>query len=302
MADINLLPQDLRHKKESKERKPAEARVEFVHHQEQGQPLEPPAQKSKQEPIEQKIKNIQSKQSRLKLSSIIKKIKNLPQALKNLTAKPLDQKQDFKKKSGGLSVDLLKEEITLQRSPKPELIKLFITATIIALITTGIVFAYKYQYKNIKEKIAQLQKESSDLDQKSSSLERAAQSLVKDSDKLIRTVDILLKNRIDWLAFLAQIENITLKDIYYTNLKASSLSSISISARAKSMEDALLQVKIFKNSSDFVAGVELKNMSVEEETVTMEKDGTEESFINSFVDFSFEFNVQPAWIIKNRQS
>ncbi|MFH1712607.1 MAG: hypothetical protein ABH896_00250, partial [Candidatus Jacksonbacteria bacterium] len=208
------------------------------------------------------------------------------------------EKEAPKPKEAGLSIDLLKEGMALQRSPKPELIKLFIIAVIITLSSGGVLFYYKARYKHMQANIDVLGQDIQNLDAELADLQ-AKQDSLRDSDKLIEAVYVLLKNRVNWLAFLKEIENKTLKTVYYTQLGAEDLNKISITARAQSIEDSLKQINIFKTSSDFAEDVVLAKMDIKEEKISKEESEETEAVAVSIIEFSFEFKVNPEWIAKN---
>lgn len=316
MEDINLLPKDLRHKAEGKIT--SEKTVGFVY------PKKTEASTIEQEDLpkkqniflDQNVKQkeqahgakdagnidaqVQAKPSKIQRALLIfKKIKISD--LKKILHQEKDKKA-AKPQESGLSVDLLKEAVTLRRSSKPELLKFFIIAAIITLSFVGAMFYYKSKYQHIKADVDGLGLEIQNLNAELADLQ-AKQASLRDADKLIGAVYVLLKNRVNWLAFLKEIENRTLKTVYYTQLKAEGLNKISITARAKSIEDGLKQINIFKASSEFAQDVVLAEMDIQEEDASkiggIEDLEEPEKISVSVAEFSFDFTVNPEWIAKN---
>lgn len=307
MEDINLLPKDLRPKEKGKSKAPSEKAVDFIY------PKKTSANKIEIEdlPKKQIVKDAGKPDKDAKLTSkpgqnfIKNKIQSALLIFKKLKISDLKklphrkkEKEAPKLKETGLSIDLLKEEISLRRSPKPELIKLFIIAAIVTLSFIGVLFYYKARYKRIQANIETLGLEIQNLDAELADLQ-AKQDSLRNSDKLIEAVYVLLKNRVNWMAFLKEIENKTLKTVYYTQLEAKDLNKISVTARAKSMEDCLKQINIFKASSDFAKDVVLARMDIKEEKINKEDSEETEVAAASIIEFSFEFKVNPEWIVKN---
>lgn len=298
MEDINLLPKDLRPKEEEKRKAPSEKTVDFIYpnikQKEQGKPAKDaglPVAKFADKPSALKQDSIKNKiQSALLIFKKFK-ISDLKKILRHRK-----EKEAPKSKETGFSVDLLKGAIAAQRSPKPELIKFLCFAAIITAFFIGALFYYKTRYNRMQAKVDSLGLEIQNLDAELADL-RAKQDSLRNSDKLIEAVYVLLKNRINWLAFLKEIENKTLKTVYYTQLEAKTLDQITITAQAQSIKDCLKQINIFKISSDFAHNVVLGDMKVKQEKT----EGSEETepVSVSMIEFDFDFAVNPEWIAKN---
>ena len=313
MEDINLLPEDLRPKEEEKRKAPSERSIDFIYPQK----VNPPKKQKEQSSMAKdagspafakatagKTDKDAKLTSKSKQDFIKNKIQVLLAIFKKFKISDLKKLLHHKKKTEapepkkvGLSFDLLKGAIATQRSTKPELIKLFVIAVIITAFFIGALFYYKARYNRTQANIDSLGLEMQNLDAELADLQ-AKQDSLRDSDKLIEAVYVLLKNRVNWLAFLKEIENKTLKTAYYTQLEAKDMNKISLTARAQSMEDCLKQINIFKASSDFAQDVVLAKMDIKGEKINKE-DSEETEAAASIIEFSFEFKVNPEWIAKN---
>jgi len=241
-----------------------------------------------------------------KAKALIEKLKRQAKpAFLSITEKLNLSKEKAKntvKHSKGIDLDLLKEDVKMQRSLKSEIVKLSIIIGVTIFLIAGVFSFYYYQTVQAQEELNSIEEELINLDQTISSLKAQGASL-QDSNDLIQSVYFLLKSRIDWLAFLKQIEELTLKQVFYTNLRAEGLQSVSLSGRAEQMEDAVLQMEIFKKATDFVQDFKTKSLELKEETVTVESAEQEtiqlqeekETYTSSFVEFAFNFKVNPKW-------
>jgi flagellar biosynthesis regulator FlaF len=161
---------------------------------------------------------------------------------------------------------------------------------------------YQYKYDEAKDKTDRFKQEIEIFDKELASLQ-ARQDKIKDSLKMVNAVNVLFETRIDWLSFLKEIEKRTLKSVYYTELKAQGIDNVFLRGRAKTTEDGLVQMKVFRTASEFMQDVAVKNFAVREEEVTVQKTGegtegekTEEIQKKSFVEFEVEFKVNPEWL------
>lgn len=298
MPSINLLPEDLRKKEKQHQHKESQKpEVEFVHQKDEAPattspPKSLPSSLPKEKAKRQSLGDLLVRWFKPKFAKNAGKKQNLFANLKRIF-----RKEESKEKKGEeqISVNLLREELVLQRSIKPELIKLGILMVAILMLTYGVGFYFKSLQNKEEVKLKEIETLLTGL-QEQESLINAQKEKTRKVRELTGAVDLLISQRVDWSKFFNALEQRTLKTVYFTNLSAYDLSNVQVSARAKSMEDARLQFQLLRDSPGFSTNVILVSINPEEETVTEEGGGSTKV---SFVDFSFAFTVNPEWLKKN---
>lgn len=264
--NINLLPDDL----QSKERFKSDLKTE-----------------SKPNDADETGKEQKRKTSVKKTESVFrrfgKEIKKLTRAKKKQMLSP--------EKSG---TELLTEEVLGPRSVKRELIQLGGIVFAFVLLFFGVYEYYEWRIQKVQTATRAAQEENVRLD---GEIARARKDLdsSKQAADIVAAIDAILQKRTDWNAILARLESFTLKTVYYTGFRGEGDGTIELTARAKTLEDALLQIKILKNAGDFVSSVDVDEFSLTQEKITIVGEANKEGVAASFVEFPLSITLADDW-------
>ena len=196
-----------------------------------------------------------------------------------------------------VDVNLLREEISLQRSLKPEIIKLLALTGLLLVLTYLVGFYFQSRQGALQDELAKLEEQLTNLNAQQAAIIAQGEKLKQRND-YIDAVYALVKSRVNWSLFLEAVEKRTFNTVYYSSLSAGDLGNVVVSAKAQTITDALAQVKFFEKDTDFAKDVKLVSLSPRqvEEAIPGEEKQTR---ILSFVDFSFSFAVNPEWLEKS---
>ena len=196
-----------------------------------------------------------------------------------------------------MDVNLLREEISLQRSLKPEIIKLLALTGLLLVLTYLVGFYFQSRQGALQDELAKLEEQLTNLNAQQAAIIAQGEKLKQRND-YIDAVYALVKSSVNWSLFLEAVEKRTFNTVYYSSLSAGDLGNVVVSAKAQTITDALAQVKFFEKDADFAKDVKLVSLSPRqvEEIIPGEEKQTR---ILSFVDFSFSFAVNPEWLEKS---
>jgi len=209
-----------------------------------------------------------------------------------------------KEKMESLNVELLTEEIVGLPNPKPYLFLIGVIAGFIVAVGIGIRYFYYYQTRqliitNIQEekRLAILNEAIVSLRQKEKSFSQAV--------TIIETIDALLERRVNWLDVLEKIESLTLRSVYFTDMRFDKGGIVVVKLRVQTLEDALLQIKILQSEKDFVKEVKTENINVAEREITrITNPGSttqekSEIFTVTYIDVPITLTINESWFQRN---
>ena len=154
---------------------------------------------------------------------------------------------------------------------------------------------YEWRIKKIQTATQAAEEENARLDVEIARAHKDLERTKKTAD-VVSTIDVILQHRTDWNSILARLESLTLSTVYYTEFTSGGDGSIELKARAKTPEDALLQIQVLKNADDFVASVEVEEFMVTEEQITVVGSEKKESVTASFVEFPLSLTLADDWL------
>ncbi len=191
-------------------------------------------------------------------------------------------------------VELLTEDVLGPRSVRRELLALFGIVFAFIVVFAFVFMYYEWRIQKIQTATLIVMEESAQLDIK---IARAKKELERGRQTagIVATIDAALAHRVDWNEIFARIESLTLKTVYYTNFASEEDGLLKLTARAKTPEDAQLQILVFRNAEDFIESVVVEEFSVEEETITVLGDENGEQVVSSFVEFPMTIALSQDW-------
>ena len=122
---------------------------------------------------------------------------------------------------------------------------------------------------------------------------------------IIETIDALLERRVNWLDVLEKIESLTLRSVYFTDMRFDKGGIVVVKLRVQTLEDALLQIKILQSEKDFVKEVKTENINVAEREITrITNPGSttqekSEIFTVTYIDVPITLTINESWFQRN---
>ncbi len=283
--NINLLPKDLRSKEQFKSA-PSKLATESVIRE------SAPAQVLKKKDGQQKEKKFAISKFKKKISG--KKIEGLFTRFKAQIKKLTNSKKEQTPAPEKIGAELLTKEVLGPRSIRRELLSLGAIVTGFIFLFIGAYMYYEWRIQKIQTATAEAEDENANLD---ASISLAQKDLERSKQKadIVTTIEAILENRTDWNVILARMESLTLSAVYYTKFKSGGDGAIELTARAKTLEDALLQIQIFHNADNFIKSVDVREFSVTEEKIAPAGIENGESVTASFVEFPFSLTLRDDW-------
>src|SRR3990167_2963852 len=283
--NINLLPKDLQSKEQFKSA-PSKFETEPVIRE------IAPAQVLKEKDEPQKEKKLAIGKFEKKVS--VKKREGLLTRFRAQIKKLRNAKKGHAPASEKIGAELLTKEVLGPRSIRRELLSLVAIVTSFVFLFIGAYMYYEWRIQKIQTATNEAEDENARLD---ASIVLAQKDLEhsKQTADIVTTIDAILQNRTDWNAMLARMESLTLSAVYYTKFQSDGDGAIELTARAKTLEDALLQIQIFHNADNFIKSVDVDEFSVIEEQITPAGIENVESVTASFVEFPLSLTLADDW-------
>ena len=278
--NINLLPKDLQSKEQFKS---APSKFE----------TEPVIRESAPAPVlKEKEKKLAIGKFEKKLS--VKKREGLLTRFRAQIKTLMNAKKEHALAPEKIGAELLTKEVLGPRSIRRELLSLVAIVTSFVFLFIGAYMYYEWRIQKIQTATDEAENENTRLDA-SIALARKDLEHSKQTADIVTTIDAILQNRTDWNAMLARMESLTLSAVYYTKFQSDGDGAIELTARAKTLEDALLQIQIFHNADNFIKSVDVDEFSVIEEQITPAGIENVESVTASFVEFPLSLTLADDW-------
>jgi uncharacterized protein YfkK (UPF0435 family) len=325
MSDINLLPQELRPKRTDKKEKDSHSNreVDYIHPQPDNEAKE---EKKVFRKVTQKIQkneklNDLSSNKKTKIATPAQQQAPAPAkvtpsatspAPKIIAKEKKKKKKLFKRleaflnKAAGTShnimneVELLSEEIVGLPRLGPYVFKFVFYMSFTVFIVAGIWAYYRFQIQQVGGIIVEEKRRLEIVNASVLELQERNNAFQASFDE-ISTLYELLQKRFNWVAFMNQFESLTLNSVYYGSLEAEAVSGkLKVDLRAKSIDEALLQVALFEQDKEFIETVNVNGFRLKEEDIINEivlDDGEviEEVTKSSFIEMPIEIQLSGSW-------